>query len=44
MTLLPLLTVIFADNLFYKLKDVTQGLMYMHSEEMVHGDLKGVGL
>jgi len=27
---------------FLQLKDVAQGLTYMHEEGMVHGDLKGV--
>ena len=27
-----------------QLQDVTRGLIYMHGEGMIHGDLKGVGL
>ena len=27
---------------FQQLKDVTSGLVYMHDQAMVHGDLKGV--
>jgi len=26
-----------------QLKGIVQGLMYMHSQGMIHGDLKGVG-
>ena len=29
---------------FIQLKDVVQGLIYMHGEGIVHGDLKGVSL
>ena len=28
---------------FLQLKDVAKGLIYMHGEGMIHGDLKGVG-
>ncbi|KAF9784386.1 kinase-like domain-containing protein [Thelephora terrestris] len=31
-------------NRFELLKDVTVGLMYMHSQAMVHGDLKGANI
>jgi len=29
-------------GLFIKLEDVASGLIYVHSQGMVHGDLKGV--
>jgi serine/threonine protein kinase len=30
------------DNSLVQLRDVTQGLIYMHEQGIVHGDLKGV--
>ena len=32
----------FTDNSFSKLEDVARGLIYVHDQEMIHGDLKGV--
>jgi hypothetical protein len=32
------------DEHFPQLKDVAKGLIYMHDQEMVHGDLKGVSV
>ena len=29
---------------FLQLSDVTKGLIYMHDQGMIHGDLKGVRL
>jgi serine/threonine protein kinase len=40
-SLLPLATP-FADDPLRQLKDVTRGLIYMHDQSMIHGDLKGV--
>ena len=37
-----LLTAPVANNRFLQLKDVTLGLIYMHGQAMIHGDLKGV--
>ena len=31
-------------TLFAQLQDVSRGLIYMHSQGMIHGDLKGVSL
>jgi len=39
---LLLASLIFNVVQFLQLKDVAQGLTYMHEEGMVHGDLKGV--
>jgi len=33
-----------AENFFSKLKDVARGLIYVHDQAMIHGDLKGVWL
>ena len=38
MLLCPLLTI----GRFSQLVDVAEGLVYMHEQGMVHGDLKGV--
>ena len=40
----PLPAVIFTNNPPQQLKDVARGLIYMHDQEMIHGDLKGVRL
>jgi len=39
---LPLWGAPATDTLFRQLKDVARGLIYMHGQAMIHGDLKGV--
>ena len=42
MVLFLLLTSTVTDNSFSQLKDVARGLIYVHNQAMIHGDLKGV--
>ena len=42
--LVPIVTSTRRSDIFPQLKDVARGLIYMHGQAMIHGDLKGVRL
>jgi len=41
--LVQFLSLFIIDNhTFMELRDITRGLVYMHNQDIIHGDLKGV--